>query len=108
MPEESLTIFICTPVNYASYVTPGSVTKVCEECGIEVSVSPSSQKRILQPKSTKIICINCARIHPEDKIEPLTPDQITELSTAMGKHKAEVYEQVIKEILAQRERIHGS
>src|SRR3989304_5748818 len=59
----------------------GSTKATCALCGMEVWVSPAS--RPVMEKATKVVCMQCAPVPMEDKVNPTTPEQLVEIAKGL-------------------------
>lgn len=72
--------FLCMPTDLAgAYKVPGSVSKNCDECGIEVWMAPSSVDVYESTESKAIVCLRCARPEEVDEVIPPTEAQQREI-----------------------------
>jgi hypothetical protein len=79
-------LLMCQRVGEPGYLLPGSMQKLCADCGAGVWVSLASLVEVTSlGLPVKIACLQCAQPHLAKgwKLQPLSEGQLMEVSAAL-------------------------
>ena len=84
-----LEVLICAPAPNG-YV-PGSIIVPCWDCGVNVTVAPSGQRKLLNAAGVHAVCISCGltRIEadPDAVVAAPTAEQLEELRAFQRRYR---------------------